>query len=178
VVMTVVSLRGCFQDSVAACRAGWQKRKSQPDGPSREVGCPASGPGGHHIIPPSPRPRLYTHNLGSRHVLFDDVEEKKTDSGYVNRIRQLAQRWRGLGWPDITPITGALLEHEHADDRFHVLVSPPRSIPSRSFFTAYFDNRVTARDDTTFWAVAPRLSESSMSAGGCSFHLTDWNRTR
>jgi len=53
--------------------------------------------------------------------LFDEVEEKKTDSGYVNRIRQLVQHWRGLGWPDITPVTRALLEHWHADDRFRPL---------------------------------------------------------
>ncbi|MCI0376277.1 MAG: hypothetical protein L0215_01590, partial [Gemmataceae bacterium] len=47
--------------------------------------------------------------------LFDAIEEKKTESGHVNRIRQLVNQWRELGWPDITPVTRALLEHWHAE---------------------------------------------------------------
>jgi type III restriction enzyme len=53
--------------------------------------------------------------------LFDDIEEKKTDSGHVNRIRQLVKQWRDLGWPDVTPTTRTLLEHWHAEDRFRRL---------------------------------------------------------
>jgi type III restriction enzyme len=53
--------------------------------------------------------------------LFDDPQEKKTESDHVNRIRQLVRQWRNLGWPDITPVTRALLEHWHADDRFRPL---------------------------------------------------------
>jgi type III restriction enzyme len=55
--------------------------------------------------------------------LFDDVEieEKKAESGHVNRIRQLVKQWRGLHWPDVTPVTRALLEHWHAEDRFRPL---------------------------------------------------------
>jgi type III restriction enzyme len=55
--------------------------------------------------------------------LFDDVEveEKKAESGHVNRIRQLVKQWRGLHWPDVTPVTRALLEHWHAEDRFRLL---------------------------------------------------------
>src|SRR5215203_1277029 len=50
--------------------------------------------------------------------LFDEPEEKKADRGFVNGIRQLVRQWRGLGWPDVTPVTRALLEHWHAEDRF------------------------------------------------------------
>ncbi len=55
--------------------------------------------------------------------LFDDldIEEKKAESGHVNRIRQLVNQWRGLRWPDVTPVTRALLEHWHAEDRFRPL---------------------------------------------------------
>jgi type III restriction enzyme len=55
--------------------------------------------------------------------LFDDleIEEKKAESGHVNRIRQLVKHWRDLGWPDLTPVTRALLEHWHAEDRFRPL---------------------------------------------------------
>jgi type III restriction enzyme len=53
--------------------------------------------------------------------LFDVIEEKQAESGHVNRIRQLVKQWRGLHWPDITPVTRALLEHWHADDRFRPL---------------------------------------------------------
>ncbi len=53
--------------------------------------------------------------------LFDNIEEKKTESGHVNRIRQLVKHWRDLGWPDVTPVTRALLEHWHAEDRFRPL---------------------------------------------------------
>src|SRR5260370_15815676 len=53
--------------------------------------------------------------------LFDDLKEKKTESGHVNRIRQLVQHWQALGRPDITPVTRALLEHWHAEDRFRPL---------------------------------------------------------
>ena len=31
------------------------------------------------------------------------------------------KQWRDLGWPDITPVTRALLEHWHAEDRFRPL---------------------------------------------------------
>src|ERR1700686_1419477 len=31
--------------------------------------------------------------------LFDDIEEQKTESGHVNRIRQLVKQWRDLEWP-------------------------------------------------------------------------------
>jgi type III restriction enzyme len=51
----------------------------------------------------------------------DDIDEQKTESGHVNRIRQLVKQWRDLGWPDITPITRALLDHWHAEDRFRPL---------------------------------------------------------
>ena len=53
--------------------------------------------------------------------LFDNLEEKKEESGHVNRIRQLVRHWRDLGWPDITPVTRALLDHWHAADRFRPL---------------------------------------------------------
>jgi type III restriction enzyme len=53
--------------------------------------------------------------------LFDTIEEKEAESGHVNRIRQLVKGWRELGWPDITPVTRALLEHWHAEDRFRPL---------------------------------------------------------
>jgi type III restriction enzyme len=53
--------------------------------------------------------------------LFDTIEEKKAESGHVNSIRQLVKGWRDLGWPDITPVTRALLEHWCAEDRFHPL---------------------------------------------------------
>lgn len=43
--------------------------------------------------------------------LFDSLEEKKEESGHVNRIRQLVKGWRDHDWPDITPVTRALLEH-------------------------------------------------------------------
>jgi type III restriction enzyme len=53
--------------------------------------------------------------------LFDTIEEEKAESGHVNRIRQLVKGWRDLGWPDITPVTRALLEHWQATDRFRPL---------------------------------------------------------
>jgi type III restriction enzyme len=53
--------------------------------------------------------------------LFDNVEEKKAESGHVNEIRKLVNQWRGLSWPDITPVTRALLEHWHSEDRFRRL---------------------------------------------------------
>src|SRR5438552_16632231 len=53
--------------------------------------------------------------------LFDALEEKKTESGHVNRIRQLVKTWRDLGRPDITPVTRVLLEHWQAEDRFRAL---------------------------------------------------------
>src|SRR5947209_4973810 len=55
--------------------------------------------------------------------LFDDdyAGEAKAESGHVNRIRQLVKRWRELGWLDVTPVTRALLEHWHAEDRFRPL---------------------------------------------------------
>src|SRR5437764_4367929 len=53
--------------------------------------------------------------------LFDTMEETKTDSGHVNRIRQQVKLWRDQGWPDITPVTRALLEHWQAEDRFRPL---------------------------------------------------------
>jgi type III restriction enzyme len=53
--------------------------------------------------------------------LFDTIEEKKAESGHVNRIRQLVKTWRDLGWPDITPVTRVLFEHWHAEDRFRRL---------------------------------------------------------
>ena len=53
--------------------------------------------------------------------LFDALEEKKTESGHVNRIRGLLRTWRNLGRPDITPATRALFEHWEADDRSRAL---------------------------------------------------------
>jgi type III restriction enzyme len=53
--------------------------------------------------------------------LYDAIEEKKTESGHVNRIRQLVKTWRDQGWPDVTSVTRALLEHWGADDRFRPL---------------------------------------------------------
>lgn len=53
--------------------------------------------------------------------LFDKLEEKKEESGHVNRIRQLVKPWHDKGWPDITPITRVLLEHWHDDQRFRKL---------------------------------------------------------
>src|SRR5438067_4636361 len=53
--------------------------------------------------------------------LFDEVEERKAESGHVNEIRRQVKQWRDLGWPDVTPVTRALLEHWHADDRFRPL---------------------------------------------------------
>ncbi len=53
--------------------------------------------------------------------LFDALEEKKEESGHVNRIRQLVRNWRGLGWPDITPVTRSLLDHWHAEERLRAL---------------------------------------------------------
>src|SRR5262249_47752497 len=51
----------------------------------------------------------------------NDPEEKKADSKHVNDIRRLVKQWRELGWPDVTPVTRALLEHWHAEDRFRRL---------------------------------------------------------
>jgi type III restriction enzyme len=53
--------------------------------------------------------------------LFDTVDEKKEESAYINRIRQLVNRWREQGWPDVTPVTRALLDHWHSEDRFRRL---------------------------------------------------------
>lgn len=53
--------------------------------------------------------------------LFDALEEKKTESGHVNRIRQLVKLWRDQGWPDVTSVTRSLLEHWHKDDRLRPL---------------------------------------------------------
>ncbi|WP_165073492.1 BPTD_3080 family restriction endonuclease [Paludisphaera rhizosphaerae] len=53
--------------------------------------------------------------------LFDALEEKKTESGHVNRIRGLLRTWRSMGRPDITPATRALFEHWEADDRSRAL---------------------------------------------------------
>jgi type III restriction enzyme len=53
--------------------------------------------------------------------LFDEVEERKTESDHVNRIRQLVKLWRDREWPDVTPVTRALLEHWHAEERFRPL---------------------------------------------------------
>src|SRR5262249_1843587 len=53
--------------------------------------------------------------------LFDALPEERTDSGHVNRIRKLVKTWRHFGWPDVTPVTRALLEHWHAEDRFRPL---------------------------------------------------------
>ncbi len=53
--------------------------------------------------------------------LFDNIEEKKTESGHVNRIRELVKQWRDLDWPDVTPVTRSLLEHWTAEDRFRPL---------------------------------------------------------
>ena len=33
--------------------------------------------------------------------LFDALEEKKAESGHVNRIRQLVKQWRDRGSPDV-----------------------------------------------------------------------------
>src|SRR5262249_3987219 len=57
----------------------------------------------------------------SKPGLFDEVEEEKADSSDINRIRQLVKLWRDQGWPDITPVTRALLDHWHAEDRFRRL---------------------------------------------------------
>ncbi|MDY3555757.1 DEAD/DEAH box helicase family protein [Gemmata sp. JC717] len=54
--------------------------------------------------------------------LFDsDIQETKAESGHVNRIRQLVKKWRDNDWPDVTPVTRALLEHWTATDRFRRL---------------------------------------------------------
>ncbi|MCI0705429.1 MAG: DEAD/DEAH box helicase family protein, partial [Planctomycetia bacterium] len=55
--------------------------------------------------------------------LFDEdyAGEKKAESDHVNRIRQLVNQWREARWPDVTPVTRALLEHWHAEDRFRPL---------------------------------------------------------
>src|SRR5215204_3283668 len=57
----------------------------------------------------------------SKPGLFDDVEEKKAESGHINRIRQLVKQWRDKQWPDVTAVTRGLLEHWHAEDRFRRL---------------------------------------------------------
>lgn len=49
--------------------------------------------------------------------LFDALEEKREESGHVNRIRGLVKRWREMGRPDITPVSRALLEHWDDPDR-------------------------------------------------------------
>jgi type III restriction enzyme len=55
-------------------------------------------------------------------TLFDDDEqETKAESEHVNRIRQLVKQWRAGGWPDVTPVTCALLDHWRAEDRFRRL---------------------------------------------------------
>ena len=56
--------------------------------------------------------------------LFDalrEQQEKKEESGHVNRIRQLVKIWHNMGWPDITPVTRTLLEHWNVEDRFRSL---------------------------------------------------------
>lgn len=51
-------------------------------------------------------------------TLFDnDIEEKKEESVHVNNIRQQVRGWRVAGWPDVTPVTRALLEHWHDENR-------------------------------------------------------------
>ena len=57
----------------------------------------------------------------ARRELQRMVEEKKAESGHVNSIRRLVKGWRGLGWPDITPVTRVLFEHWNAEDRFRRL---------------------------------------------------------
>ena len=54
-------------------------------------------------------------------TLFDDVPQEKEESAHVNRIRQLVKKWRDEGWPDVTHVTRALLEHWTAEDRFRRL---------------------------------------------------------
>ena len=50
--------------------------------------------------------------------LFDNlVEEKKTESGHVNRIRDLVKTWRDGKWSNITPVSRMLLDHWHSDER-------------------------------------------------------------
>ncbi len=53
--------------------------------------------------------------------LYDNIEEKKTESGHVNSLRKMVKLWRDRGWPDVTAATRALLEHWHAEDRFRPL---------------------------------------------------------
>src|SRR5262249_44479202 len=52
-------------------------------------------------------------------TLFDPLlaEEKKTESDHVNRIRARVKLWRDRGYPDVTPVTRALLEHWTNPDR-------------------------------------------------------------
>src|SRR5262249_15427085 len=53
--------------------------------------------------------------------LLDALEEERTESRHVDRIRRLVKTWRDLGWPDVTAVTRALLEHWTAEDRFRPL---------------------------------------------------------
>jgi type III restriction enzyme len=42
---------------------------------------------------------------------FGIADEKKTETDHVNRVRAAVKLWRDRGWPDVTPVTRALLEH-------------------------------------------------------------------
>jgi type III restriction enzyme len=64
---------------------------------------------------------IATPKKRTRPGLFDEVEEKKAESDHVNQIRQHVKLWSDRGWPDVTPVTRALLEHWHAEDRFRPL---------------------------------------------------------
>ena len=49
----------------------------------------------------------------TKQTLFDFAiaEEKKTETDHVNKVRGAVKLWRDRGWPDVTPVTRALLEH-------------------------------------------------------------------
>jgi type III restriction enzyme len=55
--------------------------------------------------------------------LYDNLlaDEKQTETDHVNRIRSSVKLWRDRGWPDVSAVTRALLEHWTASDRYRRL---------------------------------------------------------
>jgi type III restriction enzyme len=55
--------------------------------------------------------------------LFDNLlaDEKRTETDHVNRIRASVKLWRDRGWPDVSAVTRALLEHWTCSDRLRRL---------------------------------------------------------
>lgn len=64
-------------------------------------------------IPKAKRRRAAQQELEYEEWTQDRIEETK----FVNDIRGVVSRWRGLGWPGVTPVTRSLLEYWTNPDR-------------------------------------------------------------